>query len=443
MVVTFALAATVLVLCRSMRAESLASANQAAAVQVCSIERGAEQYVLSILADQGEAARRLDENYFAAVQVGDGYFWILRPDYNDAQLPAFGLVEESGKLNINYSSFDKVDRLPIISYAASSSLMDWIDDDNNVERDGAETSYYVGLRDPAEPYYCKNARLETVEEVLLVRGWTRAMVYGDGTAPPLGIRSGTLGAGNGIGVDPAFSHGLYDLMTIYSVETNAAADGQTRINVNVSRSQRAGMREQLRTRLRARLDQARADQIVSLVGDNRLQDAFDLYFRCKLTAGEFDKVADDIGTTGEATLRGRVNINAAPRDVLLTLDNLESADVDKLIAARPSVQNIQPGQLSWVADALGQKAVGLGQQITTRTFQWSADILAVTGNGRAFKRCRIVVDTRNGTPQIVYRRDLTDRGWPMDRQILASLRSGQFASRSLAVGGMTGSRGGF
>jgi len=30
-----------------------------------------------------------------------------------------------------------------------------------------------------------------------------------------------------------------------------------------------------------------------------------------------------------------------------------------------------------------------------------------------------------GASQIVFRRDLTDRGWPMDSQILASIRAGQ------------------
>jgi len=67
----------------------------------------------------------------------------------------------------------------------------------------------------------------------------------------------------------------------------------------------------------------------------------------------------------------------------------------------------------------------LGDRITGKSFQYSADIVAVSGNGRAYKRCRIVVNASGTTPQIVYRRDLTDRGWPMDPEILASLRSGQ------------------
>jgi hypothetical protein len=78
-----------------------------------------------------------------------------------------------------------------------------------------------------------------------------------------------------------------------------------------------------------------------------------------------------------------------------------------------------------VLDTLGVKARGLGKVITGKTSQYSADIIAVTGNGRAFKRVRIVVDASGDTPQIVYRRELTDRGWPMDPQILASLRAGE------------------
>jgi hypothetical protein len=69
----------------------------------------------------------------------------------------------------------------------------------------------------------------------------------------------------------------------------------------------------------------------------------------------------------------------------------------------------------------------------------------VSGNGRAFKRCRIVVDMASGTPQIVYRRDFTERGWPMEMQILASIRAGQGPGNLPAGGssliGLGGTRG--
>jgi len=34
-----------------------------------------------------------------------------------------------------------------------------------------------------------------------------------------------------------------------------------------------------------------------------------------------------------------------------------------------------------------------------------------------------------GTPVIIYRRDITNRGWPMDKTILAQLRAGQLAAQ--------------
>jgi hypothetical protein len=132
--------------------------------------------------------------------------------------------------------------------------------------------------------------------------------------------------------------------------------------------------------------------------------------------------------------------------VLAALDGLEDADVDKLISARASASD--PTGIGWVAQALGNKAASarLGTQITTRTYQYSADILAATDDGRAFKRVRIVVNNRSGTPQIIYRRDITNRGWPMDPSVLTALHHGQIATNSTAMGfggyGSAGARGG-
>src|SRR3954462_13907781 len=100
MIVSFALAATVLVLCRTMRVEAAASANAASAAQASAIAHGAEQYVLGLITQEGEGGRDSGEGNFAAGRVGEGLFWIVRPDYDDDQLRLFGLVEESAKVNV-------------------------------------------------------------------------------------------------------------------------------------------------------------------------------------------------------------------------------------------------------------------------------------------------------------------------------------------------------
>jgi general secretion pathway protein K len=62
-------------------------------------------------------------------------------------------------------------------------ILDWRDpDDDLVRMHGAEDEYYLGLR---RPYRAKNGWFDALEELLLVRGVTPALYYGDGGLPGL------------------------------------------------------------------------------------------------------------------------------------------------------------------------------------------------------------------------------------------------------------------
>ena len=108
-----------------------------------------------------------------------------------------------------------------------------------------------------------------------------------------------------------------------------------------------------------------------------------------------------------------------------------------LVAGRPSSESTQStdtnadededdaDSLAWVVDVLSQeKAVAIGSYITTESYQFSADIVSVSGDGRAFRRCRIVVDAAESPPRLLYRQDLTHLGWPLSPDIVNLLRSG-------------------
>jgi len=56
------------------------------------------------------------------------------------------------------------------------AIGDWIDEDGEERHGGAKTSYYQGLH---PPYACRNAPVTTVEELLLIKGMTRALLFGD------------------------------------------------------------------------------------------------------------------------------------------------------------------------------------------------------------------------------------------------------------------------
>lgn len=417
--VVFAMAGMVLTLSRSMATEAAASGNRAAAARVAAVERAGEQYVLSKLASavsSGVSPLSLDQTDFEAVAVGDsGWFWILRPIEDDPSLPVFGLVDENAKLDLNTAPYPALMRLAVMTDDLASSIIDWRDENDTPTGGGAESQYYLSLPDG---YSAKNAPFETVEELLLVRGVTPALLYGDGSAGVLG-RSTLAGVhpGNVLG-DWELARGLFDRVTVYSGEPAAPTGDNAPVNLNAM-DQRFRLREVLEQRLGA----SRGEAIMSALGRERVVDVFDFAVRVNLTREEFDKVADAV-TIGGARRRGRINVNTAPRAVLLTLASLDEADVDKLLSARASADSSNPAALGWVLEALGPKATGLGQRLTGVSSRYSADVLAVSADGRAFKRCRIVMDSAAQPARILYRRDLSNRGWPMDTAILESIRTG-------------------
>jgi general secretion pathway protein K len=62
------------------------------------------------------------------------------------------------------------------------AIKDWIDADDDVTGGGAEGGYYAGLE---RPYAAKNAPLDCIEELLMVKGMTRELFYGTGESPGL------------------------------------------------------------------------------------------------------------------------------------------------------------------------------------------------------------------------------------------------------------------
>jgi type II secretory pathway component PulK len=152
--------------------------------------------------------------------------------------------------------------------------------------------------------------------------------------------------------------------------------------------------------------------------------------------------------TGTGTTPGKVNINTAS-DVVLTALGMSESGAQTIMSTREgqeftSVQSAAQ-QLS------GTDATVVRNLCATTSSQYSADIVAASGDGRAFRRVRIVVDASSIPAKIVYRKDLTSFGWPFPQAIRKKLMSGQtvqvgdvqqaMSSSPGSSPGMTGSSG--
>ncbi len=111
--------------------------------------------------------------------VTDGRAYLLPFSQGEVEIRVMG---EDGKININFVSetFLRkiIGNLGLEGEARDvvvDSIMDWRDPDDFYRLNGAENDYYRSLSDP---YDCKNGNLDSIEELLLVRGVTRDLFYG-------------------------------------------------------------------------------------------------------------------------------------------------------------------------------------------------------------------------------------------------------------------------
>ncbi len=449
------LVAITLIMAHRMHAETAASGNQVAQVQADAAERGGEQYVLAVADNSDGNAISVTSTPATAIQVGDGYFWILSPNPDDDQNYGYGITDEASKINLNTVSSDMLLTLSSgINNVMADSVVMWRSPANTVTQNGLGTSYYNGL---TPPYQCKNANFESVEELLLVAYFTKGLLFnmdlnrdgvidvGEANAPPAApANNGNTPSANGIsgssgssspfggsssgssfGAMPDDRRGIFNYLTAHTIEPNTTATGSSRININDP-----NQATRLSSYLSKTLSTSRAAAIMTIVRASipalPFRNIFDFYFRANLTATEFNLVADKLTITTAATRTGLINVNTASQRVLSCLPGLTIDDATSIITARKAVTD-PTNNIAWIVNALSShsKLIAIGNLITGRSYQFSADIVGVSGDGRAYKRVRIVIDTRQSPPTLLYRKELTDWGWPLDPAIRTTLRSGK------------------
>lgn len=95
----------------------------------------------------------------------------------------YSISDESGKVGINTSTRDVIVKVLTESGMEigeerdiiADSILDWIDADDNHRLNGAEKDYY---RRQSPPYRAKNGKLDTLGELIKVRGMTEEILYG-------------------------------------------------------------------------------------------------------------------------------------------------------------------------------------------------------------------------------------------------------------------------
>ena len=170
-------------------------------------------------------------------------FTIIAPVEHDSKSGAirYGLMDESAKLNLNYLpnmglSNDDIStmmlNIPQMTVEIVDAILDWIDADDTKNPYGAESEDYQQMN---PPYKAKNGPLETIDELLLVKGITPTLLYGEDAN-----RNGLLDPNENDGdksppldnADGVLDHGFVAYFSVHGRESNRKKDGKLKINVN-------------------------------------------------------------------------------------------------------------------------------------------------------------------------------------------------------------------
>jgi DNA uptake protein ComE-like DNA-binding protein len=411
-----------------VRAEDIASVAGAGAEQAAAVAMSGVEEVMRVAAtiEPGSLEWRNSPEIFKdRFCYDDGldkwYFTICSAGEGESETLRYGLTDEASKLNINEASETMFSRLPGLKPAQAQALWDFLDVDNTPRPEGAEQEYYDLL---ATPYSVRNGPLASVDELLLVRGFTRALLYGedangnfildpnedDGTTRfPPDNSDGRL--------DP----GLRALLTVASYDRNVDNDRVPRANINDPQAtlftndlpdvviQYLGLLRSNKVQLMHVAD------LLQAKGKFKDSKGKEVEVESGVGKEELPKMLDRFTTTKDQKLPGLVNINTASAAVLQTLPGVELSAAEAIVAARHGLTPDKLRTPAWIFQedlVTAEVFKTLAPFITTRGWQFSFHVIGYGLPSGRFRVLEVAIDAAGEKPRVTYMRDITRLGLP-------------------------------
>ena len=160
---------------------------------------------------------------FRDVAFGRGQFRVFRAGHADESSSiVYGVEDEEGRLNVNYATLDAFSKIEDMTPDIAASIIDWRDEDNQVTPGGAESDYYASLQ---PPYLPRNGPIQTVRELLMVRGVTPELLLGTQEPQTTGSQDEP---------STALETGWASMLTVDSWVNNVNAAGEDRVNIQTA-----------------------------------------------------------------------------------------------------------------------------------------------------------------------------------------------------------------
>lgn len=396
------------------------------------------------------------EAWYFTVYAGD-------PDLPDGV--RYGLMDESGKVNINFASEAQLLKLPGMTEELVQSLMDWRDPDDEAREAGAEIEYYAALSPIG--YRARNGPILSIEELRFVKGFGAAVIYGeDANAnglldPNEDDQEESFPSDN---ADGLLDTGLLGAATTSAYERNVDFEGKPRVNINGPISSGKEEEEEADEEAGAKGPQGAkeaglSEDSLTAMGFSAETVEFILLYRAdggkfkspldlidkkhtlrrnrsvpggpsgkkgqKITSGisaddeTLSLVLDKLTTASGGASRpwfGRLNVNSASEAALAAVPGLGEEVAKRIVEERASIDDEEKRTPAWLVtqgfvelDAF-QKALPF---ITSMGFQYRVRCVGYGLPSGRFCVLEAMIDIGRGKPRIRYLRNLTRVGMPL------------------------------
>ncbi len=405
-----------------------------------------------------------------------GRFSVITSSMDEEGTPEgyrFGLMDESSRLNLNVLPYmdQWVDGgahqllmgLPYMTEEIADAIIDFIDADDDEREFGAESAYYTG-QNPG--YECKNGPLDSLDQLLLIRGVTPQLLFGADTN-----RNGIIDAKEQTGSTALGSDmelGWANYISLFSKESNLNANGFERINLNNPDL------EQLYDDLRSVFNEEWSQFIImyrvngpykltedeepptqnpflgeldfEALGDpkftfSQILDLVDTYttaadpkdsestvtLRSPVNIVSLLTAMQNVTTFDGDTIPGRINIMQAPRRVLEGIPGLTPEIIDTIILRREfelddpdgSDLNRQYETWLWTEGIVDLTTMRLILPfVCTGGDVYRADVVGYFDDGVVASRAEVTLDTTVPIPRILFWRDKSNVSAAYDIDVL-------------------------
>lgn len=368
-----------------------------------------------------------------------------------AALAAVGLEDElDDALGTDGLARNLLLGLPGMNVEIADAILDWLDEDDEPREFGAEFEYYSAL-DP--PYAPKNGPLETVEELLLVRGVTPQLLFGYDVNRNGMVDVDELAMSGAISDLP--ERGLSAYFTLHSKEQNVNALGEPRIDLNSDDLQQLFdelslvFPEEWVTYIIAyrqsgpysgeedgeyasgELDltqpgKTKLTQVLDLIGKKveiKFQGAEEAtvllspFAEDLVSMGTYmPQLMDEVTIVGDSVIPGRISLSQAPREVLLGIPGMTDEIVEQILGQRvpePAVDDPTQQHETWL---LTDGIVTLEEMRTLMPLVcaaghvYRAQVVGFYDDGRASSRLEVILDATQLPPRLLLWRDISHLG---------------------------------